>query len=80
MVGGWGSCGPEGNILIDWHLIFAPSKVLEYVVAHEVSHLRYRSHGPDFWNLVRTLMPRFHDAKAWLDRHESNLGSEFLAT
>lgn len=79
MVSGWGSCGPEGNILIDWHLIFAPSKVLEYVVAHEVSHLRHRSHGPEFWNLVRTLMPQFLDAKAWLDRHETTLGSEFLA-
>ncbi|MEP7350594.1 MAG: YgjP-like metallopeptidase domain-containing protein [Sphingorhabdus sp.] len=32
---GWGSCGPEGNILINWHLIFAPRKVLEYVVVHE---------------------------------------------
>lgn len=80
MVSGWGSCGPEGNILIDWHLIFAPSKVLEYVVTHELSHLLHRSHGHEFWNLVRTLMPQFHDAKAWLDRHESALGSEFLAT
>lgn len=80
MVSGWGSCGPEGNILIDWHLIFAPSKVLEYVVVHELSHLLHRSHGPEFWNAVRTLMPQFHDAKAWLDRYESALGSEFLAT
>lgn len=79
MVSGWGSCGPEGNILIDWHLIFAPTKVLEYVVAHEICHLRYRSHGSEFWNLVRTMMPGFEDAKAWLDRHGTTLGSEFLA-
>lgn len=79
MVSGWGSCGPEGNILIDWHLIFAPSKVLEYVVIHEVSHLQHRSHGPEFWNLLRTMMPKFEEAKAWLDRHGSSLGSEFLS-
>jgi predicted metal-dependent hydrolase len=79
MVSGWGSCGPEGNILIDWHLIFAPSKVLEYVVTHEVSHLRERSHGPEFWDLVQTMMPQFEDAKAWLERHGSSLGSDFLS-
>ncbi|WP_408590051.1 M48 family metallopeptidase [Novosphingobium sp.] len=76
---GWGSCGPEGNVLINWHLIFAPRKVLEYVVAHELAHLRHRSHGAEFWGYVATLLPAWEGAKAWLDAHQAILAAEFLA-
>jgi hypothetical protein len=75
---GWGSCGPEGNILINWHLIFAPPAVLDYVVAHELCHLRVRSHGPDFWRLVATIDPGFAEAKSWLDLNQSTLADDFL--
>lgn len=75
---GWGSCGPEGNILINWHLVFAPKKVLEYVVVHELGHLRYRSHERAFWNFLQTLMPDFNRPKDWLDRHQHELGADFL--
>jgi len=77
---GWGSCGPEGNVLINWHLIFAPATVLRYVVVHELAHLRDRSHGPEFWALMRHLMPDYETPKAWLDRHQSALAADFLAT
>lgn len=75
---GWGSCGPEGNILIHWHLIFAPRKVLEYVVVHELTHLRYRSHGVGFWGLLGQIKPDFETSKAWLKRHQSMLSASFL--
>lgn len=75
---GWGSCGPEGNVLINWHLIFAPMKVLEYVVAHELAHLRVRSHGQEFWCLVGQLKPDHEAAKAWLDKHQATLSGSFL--
>lgn len=75
---GWGSCGPEGNVLINWHLIFAPRKVMEYVVVHELGHLRHRSHGPDFWHLLQQLIPAFQDLKSWLDRHQTTLSENFL--
>lgn len=78
LVHGWGSCGPEGNVLINWHLIFAPSKVLEYVVVHELAHLRHRSHGPEFWRFIATLLPNADDLRRWLDQNEAGLGSEFL--
>jgi len=78
MTHGWGSCGPEGNVLIHWHLIFAPRKVLEYVVAHELAHLRHRSHGPEFWTFLSTLAPDFAKPKAWLDSHQRNLQADFL--
>jgi predicted metal-dependent hydrolase len=75
---GWGSCGPEGNILVNWQLIFAPRKVLEYVVAHEFAHLEHRSHGPEFWNFLAELAPDYAPSKAWLDKHQSALSADFL--
>lgn len=77
---GWGSCGPEGNVLINWHLIFAPRKVLEYVVVHELAHLRVRSHGPEFWALLETLQPTFADSKSWLRQHQSALSFNLAAS
>lgn len=75
---GWGSCGPEGNVLINWHLIFAPKKVLEYVVVHELAHLRHRSHDKDFWSLLNALLPNYQPRKTWLDSHQSGLSADFL--
>lgn len=79
-VTGWGSCGPEGNILINWQLIFAPKKVLEYVVVHELAHLRHRSHGKDFWDFLGSILPDYHTSKAWLDMHQSELSDNFLSS
>ena len=76
---GWGSCGPDGNILINWHLNFAPKKVLEYVVVHELGHLRHRSHSAEFWKFLATLAPDWAASKAWLDKNQSSLSAEFLA-
>lgn len=80
MAHGWGSCGPEGNVLINWHLIFAPRKVLEYVVTHELAHLRHRSHGREFWGFLATLTPDWEPLRAWLDKHQSGLSADFLTT
>ena len=75
---GWGSCGPEGNVLINWQLIFAPMKVLEYVTVHELAHLIHRSHGPEFWRCLEALYPGFEAPKAWLEANEAMLSAEFL--
>ena len=77
-VNGWGSCGPEGNVLINWHLIFAPRKVLEYVVAHEMAHLVERSHSTRFWATLFGIMPDYERAFFWLERHQSGLSADFL--
>lgn len=79
LANGWGSCGPEGNVLINWHLIFAPRKVLEYVVAHELAHLHVRSHGPEFWRCVELILPHWRSSRAWLDQHQSELSADFIA-
>lgn len=75
---GWGSCGPRGNILINWQLIFAPKKVLEYVVAHELAHLRHRTHGPEFWKFLHALSPNYETAKMWLQSADTSLSSSWL--
>lgn len=76
--GGWGSCGPEGNILINWHLIFAPKQVLEYVVVHELAHLRHRSHRAEFWTFLGSILPEFERPKAWLAANQGALTADFL--
>jgi predicted metal-dependent hydrolase len=78
LASGWGSCGQDGNVLINWHLVFAPRKVLEYVVAHELAHLVHRSHGEQFWRFLETILPGHATAKDWLDQHQSMLDSGFL--
>lgn len=75
---GWGACGPTGAILINWTLVFAPKAVLEYVVAHELAHLRVRSHGPEFWAEMAAIMPDYTRPKAWLDQHQGALDAGFL--
>ena len=78
LANGWGSCGPGGHIIINWHLIFSPKKVLEYVVAHELAHLRHRSHSREFWNYLGTVIPNWEPMKAWLDANQSSLSAKFL--
>ena len=77
--GGWGSCGPQGNILINWQLIFAPKMVLDYVVAHELAHLKHRSHGDEFWAYLGSITPDYRRSKAWLDQHGGDLSADFLS-
>jgi predicted metal-dependent hydrolase len=71
----WGSCSPAGALSFSWRLILAPEWVLDYVVAHEVAHLREMNHGPRFWALVRLLVPDPAKARAWLGRHGGDLHS-----
>jgi len=62
----WGSCAVNKSISYSWRLILAPAFVLDYVVAHEVAHLREMNHGPRFWRLVRALVPDIAAPQAWL--------------
>lgn len=69
----WGSCSSEGNLSFSWRIMMAPPTVIDYLVAHEVAHLREMNHGPDFWALCRKLCPRTDEARAWLKRNGSAL-------
>lgn len=59
----WGSCSPSGVISFNTHLVYAPSEAVEYVVVHELCHLRYRGHGPRFWALVHKYFPRANEMR-----------------
>jgi predicted metal-dependent hydrolase len=78
-VTGWGSCGQKRTVNIDWRLVFAPKRVLEYVVVHELAHLVHRSHGPKFWDFLRKVLHDVDRPKAWLDSNQGRLNAEFLA-
>lgn len=62
----YGSLGTQNIIHLNWLLITAPEYVFEYVLVHELSHLRYRHHGPRFWEQVKKLMPDYEEAESWL--------------
>jgi predicted metal-dependent hydrolase len=64
----WGSCSPSGHISLNWRLITLPDWVCEYVLVHELMHLRRLDHSPAFWRLVAAACPRYQEARAWL-RH-----------
>jgi len=65
----WGSCSTERYVSYSWRLILAPPFVLDYVVAHEVAHMRHMNHGPRFWKLVKELSPTSDAAQEWLGRN-----------
>lgn len=62
----WGSCSSTRSLSFSWRLIMAPPFVLDYVVAHEVCHLREMNHGPRFWRLCESLVPNMDKPQAWL--------------
>lgn len=70
----WGSCSSNGTVSLDWHLIFAPKRVMQYAVAHEVSHLVERNHTKAFWDVLRGLYGDTEGPKSWLDENEHMLG------
>ena len=65
----WGSCSSRGVISLNWRLMAAPKPIFEYVVVHELCHLREPNHGARFWRLVEELRPDYRDRRRWLKRH-----------
>jgi hypothetical protein len=71
----WGSCSHDGRLSFSWRLVLAPSPVLDYVVLHELCHLREFNHSPAFWKLVESVRPDWRDAVGWLREHGHELRS-----
>jgi predicted metal-dependent hydrolase len=65
----WGSCTSDGNLSFSWRIMMAPSPVINYLVAHEVAHLKEMNHGPKFWKLCEQLCPDTERCKDWLKRN-----------
>lgn len=69
----WGSCSSTRSLSFSWRLVLAPTFVLDYVVAHEVAHMKEMNHGADFWAIVEALIGDVEPAQAWLRQHGSAL-------
>lgn len=65
----WGSCSVKGNLNFNWRLILAPEEVLDYVVVHELAHLKEMNHSGRFWKQVETVMPDFAKHRLWLKQN-----------
>ena len=64
----WGSCSRGGHICLNWRLVTMPDEVKDYVLIHELMHLKRMDHSPKFWKLVAEACPGYQDARLWLRR------------
>ncbi len=65
----WGSCSPRGLITLNWRLIQMPPVVSEYVLLHELMHLRQPNHSRRFWREVERVCPAWRESERWLRKH-----------
>lgn len=65
----WGSCSSAGTLNFSWRCVMAPSRVVDYIVAHELAHRSHMNHGPRFWRLVEAMHPTYRADRSVLVRH-----------
>jgi len=65
----WGSCSSRGTLSFTWRLVMAPLEVVDYVVLHELAHLKIKNHSPIFWAEVARMLPDFKRRRAWLKKN-----------
>jgi hypothetical protein len=69
----WGSCSARGSLNFTWRLVMAPIRVIDYVVVHELVHLKHKNHSRAFWDEVKRLMPEYQHQIKWLYEHGHTL-------
>ena len=69
----WGSCSSGGALSFCWRLAMTPEFVIDYLVAHEVAHLKHMDHSTQFWKTVAELTPYTHQAQTWLKENGKNI-------
>ena len=69
----WGSCTPQQKILLNWRIFLAPVSMVDYVLAHEVAHLKEMNHTHAYWETLRMLIPDYEERKEWLRINGSQL-------
>jgi predicted metal-dependent hydrolase len=70
----WGECHPDGTLKFNWRLILCPLEVIDYVVVHELAHLKVPGHNPRFWAQIEKILPDYAARRQWLNRR----GAPFL--
>ncbi len=69
----WGSCSNQGTLSFAWRLVMAPLEVIDYIVVHELTHLKIPNHSNLFWAQVSSVMPGYRQQTAWLKQHGHQL-------
>jgi predicted metal-dependent hydrolase len=69
----WGSCSQRGTVSLNWRLIQVPASVRDYIILHELAHLREHNHSPRFWAVVAEFCADYRQAEAWLKVHRGLL-------
>jgi len=65
----WGSCSRRGRISLNWRLVILPPFVADYLIFHELAHIKHLNHSQAYWRFVQRLCPDFREAERWLRRH-----------
>ncbi len=73
MASRWGSCGPDRRMSLNWRLILAPQHIIDYVLVHELCHIKVPNHSRAFWNRVGASCEHYRDSRKWLRRHGEEL-------
>lgn len=73
----WGNCSPLRNLSFNWRLIMAPPSVLDYLVVHELAHLREPTHSTRFWLIVQSHCPDHVASRRWLASHQEEILAAF---
>ena len=63
----------EGSINLNVNLLKAPEDVIDYIILHELCHLKIKEHSHHFWDFLRKSMPNYQDKRDWLNRNGNNL-------
>jgi predicted metal-dependent hydrolase len=75
----WGSCSPSRHISLNWRLILMPEAVRDYVLIHELMHLRRLDHSRHFWRLVAHACPDYQQSRQWLRENRHLLIDEWVS-
>jgi len=70
----WASCSKNGAVNFHWKCMMAPLKILDYIVVHELTHLRHKHHTKDFWSGVDKVLPDYRDRREWLRQNGAAMG------
>ena len=65
----WGNCNRKKNLKFDWKIAMLPEEVIDYIVVHELVHLKKMNHSKGFWGEVAAVMPEYAECQRWLDKH-----------
>lgn len=69
----WGSCTRENNVNINWKIIMAPVEIVDYLIVHELAHIKVKNHSKAFWSLVENVLPDHKARRKWLRENGQNL-------